>query len=244
MASPTVAIPGVLVLSVKDFCRGHLFAANGLFAAEAHITVLKRYKYRRGFKHEFIIASAKTGESAEFWVRIDRAVALSAPDASITALSSAAPAKDSVSTKRHCLDDCVNELKLAILQIRIAATEAELVQKPVDVLPRSTVLFAADRLVSRQPTLRDLAQVVGAINSVSPNYNLLKVSRAPSIPLSCPCPLFKPSIQENCYFVASIIQDALTEMFAGALKGDPPTWARRHATSAAVDILRRLQGQG
>jgi len=96
-------------------------------------------------------------------------------------------------------------------------------QESADVLPRSTVSFAPGRLVSRQPTLRDLAHVVSTIQSVSPNYSLLK---------------------ENCYFVASIIQEALTEMFAGALNGDPPTWARNHASDAAGDILRRLQDQG
>jgi hypothetical protein len=51
-------------------------------------------------------------------------------------------------------------------------------------------------------------------------------------------------MQENCYFVSSIIQRALTEMFAGALEGDPATWARKHANSAAVEILRQLRDRG
>lgn len=238
MASSALALPGVLLLTVNQFC------GEPLFAAEAHITVLKRYKYRSGLKHEFIIAGAKTGESAQFWVRIDRAAALDTSGPSIATLSSDVPAKDSVSTElqyRIALRAGTNSERL---QIRLARTETELVQKSVDILPRSTVLFATDRLVSRQPTLRDLAQVVGAINSVSPNYNLLRVCRTSSIPLSFPAKhIFKLSMQENCYFVASIIQEALTEMFAGALKGDPPTWARKHASGAAKDILLRLKDQ-
>ena len=38
----TLAIPGVILLTIKQFC------GESLFAAEAHITVLKRYKYRSG----------------------------------------------------------------------------------------------------------------------------------------------------------------------------------------------------
>jgi hypothetical protein len=90
VASSTWNTSGVLHFTFEQFCN------EPLFAAEAHITVLKRYKYRRGLKHEFILAVARTGESAaQFWVRIDRAAA---SDSSISALSSDVTAKDSVST--------------------------------------------------------------------------------------------------------------------------------------------------
>jgi len=91
----TLAIPGVVLLTIKQFC------GESQFAAEAHITVLKRYKYRNGLKHEFIIGGARTGESAHdwLWVRIDRAAALDTSRPSIATLSSDVPAKDSVSAQ-------------------------------------------------------------------------------------------------------------------------------------------------
>jgi len=91
----TLTIPGVILLTIKQFC------GESLFAAEAHITVLKRYKYQSGLKHEFIIGGARTGESASdwLWVRIDRAAALDTSRPSIATLSSDVPAKDSVSAQ-------------------------------------------------------------------------------------------------------------------------------------------------
>jgi hypothetical protein len=93
VVSSTLTIPGVLLLTVEQFC------GEPLFAADAHITVLKRYKYRSGLKHEFVIAGAQTGESAQFWVRVDRAAALDTSGPSMATLSSDVPARDSVSAR-------------------------------------------------------------------------------------------------------------------------------------------------
>lgn len=89
-STAVLAIPGILLLTVKQFC------ADPMFANDAQIRVLKRFKYRNGLKHEFIIAGAQSSDSSHFWIRIDRAAALDSSGPSYTSFSSEVAAKDSV----------------------------------------------------------------------------------------------------------------------------------------------------
>lgn len=66
-------------------------------------------------------------------------------------------------------------LTLWYSKIRIARSEAELLNRSDDVQTKSIVSFSADSVVARRPTIRDLTHIIQAIDSVAPSYNLLKV---------------------------------------------------------------------
>jgi len=49
--------------------------------------------------------------------------------------------------------------------------------------------------------------------------------------------------KENCRFVASIIQEGLTQKFEGKLAGKEPTWNQYHAPKVKEIILREFLQQ-
>lgn len=107
----------------------------------------------------------------------------------------------------------------------------------------STVSFEPDDgtgLLGR-PTLWDLAKTLEVLEKVAPNYGLLHVSRIQHLsPLQWMTWVY---LQENCYFVAGIIQEAFTDVFWGSLEGTEPTWPREKAPTAREAILCHVYGQ-
>ena len=92
--------------------------------------------------------------------------------------------------------------------------------------------------VKYAPTLRHLMVILGVVQDVSPRYNPIKAS----------CPRDSDSEirthhtqQENCYFLASIVEEALQDMFDG--KPREPVgnrWAEEQAPKAREDVLSCL----
>jgi len=74
------------------------------------------------------------------------------------------------------------------------------------------------------PTLYHLVGILAVVQDVSPKYNPIK---------------------ENCYFLASIVEEALQDMFDGKPRNPVgPSWAEEQAPKAREDVLSRLYLNG
>ena len=70
------------------------------------------------------------------------------------------------------------------MQVKIARTERHLLAHVLDrIKPIATITFLDEGLAARRPTVHDVAEVLDAIGSISPRYNLYKVRSATSVSL-------------------------------------------------------------
>lgn len=158
----------VLSYSAEEFTR-HVLAGH-IVEARAKIDLIKRRKARGGLQHEFILMRATSEVVGEFWLRIDRAANSSAMF-SWRSSSSLPLAADTV--RLLYLADSSDHLGLAdnFKQVQISKTEAELVARSGESVEKSSVSFNAHLL-----DVRGVAHLLKIICTVSPKYNLIKVS--------------------------------------------------------------------
>jgi len=105
--------------------------------------------------------------------------------------------------------------------VLIAKTELELINYAhTDAEYKMEIDFPKVDDVKFAPTLHHLVVILGVVQEVSPKYNPIK---------------------ENCWFLASIVEEALHEMFDGKPREPVGTrWAEEVAPKAREDVLSRL----
>lgn len=124
-----------------------------------------------------------------------------------------------------------------IHQVQIGKTEEDLLRNSGGAsasVVKSVVSFPQ----GSQLQVRCLAQLLAIISSVSPKYSLIHVRDfVPGHGSWLPNAEFIE--QENCFFLASLLQETLTDVFKGTLQGDRPTWARKQAPAPRLAVLER-----
>ncbi|KAF8318457.1 hypothetical protein DL93DRAFT_2225770 [Clavulina sp. PMI_390] len=105
--------------------------------------------------------------------------------------------------------------------ITIAKTEKQLIDYAhTDSIEKMIVTFPKNDNQRYGPRVKDLVAILSVIEKISPTYSL---------------------INENCYFLASILEEALMDMFDGvAAEPVGVRWSEEKAPKAREDVLSRL----
>ena len=121
----------------------------------------------------------------------------------------------------------------------MARTELELINYAhTDAEYKAEIEFPKSDDLKRAPTLHHLVVILGVVQDVSPKYNPIKASRNRCRNHEAEAHSTK---QENCYFMASIVQEALQDLFDGkSREAGGTSWAEEQAPKAREDVLSRL----
>lgn len=198
--SPVKLSPGASSWPYRQIPQTEAFCRDPLHYAPAQIRYIERFRSTTMWGHEFVIIHA-VGTSTKlggFWVRVDRGVLVTGGLSKVLALLS--------------IDVEASDV------IQISFKEGEL-EGPAGTCERlAHVDFGANN--NHTPTIRDLAEVIKAVISITPRYNISK---------------------HNCRFMASLIQQAFADNFPGVLDGSAPTWHEKHARRSANAILSNVR---